>query len=131
MTVVVDASVVLDLLLRGQSEEALRARLSTALGHVAAPHLIDLEVAQVLRRFVLRGELAPARARTALEDFRALPLDRYAHGPLLERAFELRSNFTAYDAAYVALAESLEASLITRDEKLASAAGRIVEVERV
>lgn len=88
-----------------------------------APHLLDLEVAQVLRRYVARAELPEPRGREALELLRAFPLTRYPHEPLLGRIWELRASLTAYDAAYVALAEALGVTLLTRDQRLARATG--------
>ena len=94
-----------------------------------APHLIDLEVAQVLRRYVSRGEMYPDRARMALDLFARFPITRYSHEPLLPRIWELRSNLTAYDAAYVALAEGLGATMLTCDERLARAPGNRATIE--
>jgi predicted nucleic acid-binding protein len=85
-----------------------------------APHLLDLEVAQVLRRYSLAGELNTARGLEALEDLTDLPLTRYPRDLLLPRIWGLRRNLTAYDAVSVALAEALAAPLITRDAALAS-----------
>lgn len=84
-----------------------------------APHLLDLEVAQVLQRYAAAGALTQDRGSQALEDFADLPLDRYPHHRFLDRIWELRHNLTAYDAAYVALAEALAAPLVTRDAALA------------
>ena len=85
-----------------------------------APHLLDLEIAQVLRRYTASGEMVPRRGVQALEDLAEFPLLRYPHDVLLPRIWELRNNLTAYDAAYIALAEALPAPLITRDAALAS-----------
>lgn len=90
---------------------------------LAAPHLVDLEVASVLRRSVLRGDLAVQRARQALQYLTDLQLERVAHLSLLPRVWELRDNFTVYDACYVALAELFRAPLITFDAWMASGAG--------
>ena len=94
-----------------------------------APHLLDLEVAQVVRRYVAAGDIGPRRGKEALTDLADLPLERYAHAPFVDRIWELRDNLTAYDAAYVALAEALEATLITRDARLAGAPGHGARVE--
>ena len=94
-----------------------------------APHLLDLEVAQVLRRYCLTGDLEPARAQEALVDLTALEIDRYSHELFLPRVWELRHNITAYDAAYVALAEELAAPLLTADRRLAEAPGHSAVIE--
>lgn len=88
-----------------------------------APHLLDVEIAQVVRRYEVRGELSAERGEEALADLMAFPIARYPHDVLLQRVWELRHNLTAYDAVYVALAEALDAPLVTRDERLASAPG--------
>jgi len=116
--IVVDASVVVDLLLgRTPFASAIieRLRHETA---IAAPHLLDAEVGQVLRRYVHAGELTVPRARGALEDLAALPIERYPHTPLLQEAFALRDNVTFYDALYLVLAELLDAPFLTRDRAL-------------
>ena len=94
-----------------------------------APHLIDVEVAQVVRRYVASRQMEPERGRMALEDLADFPLRRYPHDLLLPRVWALRGNLTAYDAIYVALAEALDATLITRDRKLAGAAGVLARIE--
>ena len=96
-----------------------------------APHLLDLEVTQVLRRCVAAGQIDEERGRAALSDLSEFPLRRYPHVLLLPRVWELRNNFTAYDAVYVALAEVIDAPLLTRDQRLAAAARRHVKVEVV
>ena len=88
-----------------------------------APALIDLEVAQVLRRYVTRAQMTPLRARAAIDILMGLSMERYTHEPLMPRIWELRDNLTAYAAAYVALAEGLRAPLLTCDERLANAPG--------
>ena len=129
--IVVDASAVLELLLRGPGAAALEARVFRPGETLHAPHLVDLEVAQVLRRFAQGGVLAPARCGEALEDWRAFPVRRYPHEMLLPRIWTLRETLTAYDAAYVALAEALEAPLVTTDAKLARAPGHAASIEVV
>jgi predicted nucleic acid-binding protein len=119
---VVDASVlVVALADDGSAGTVARKRLVTE--RLAAPELIDLEVVSVLRRRVASGAFPAARARQAIADLRMMPLVRSPHGPLLERCWELRENVTVYDAAYVALAEALDAVLLTADQRLASAPG--------
>ncbi len=126
--IVVDASAVLEVLLQTDLGRALEGRLFG--GEVLnAPHLLDLEVAQVLRRHVLRGALSPTRAEAALRDFTDLRIERYAHHLFLARIWELRVNVTAYDAVYLALAEALDAPLLTADRKLAEAPGHAARVE--
>lgn len=118
--IVVDASCLVDLLLQRPGDEALARRLLGMGDAMCAPSLVDVEVCNALRRLVLVGEISPSRGGEAVEDLAALRLRRYPHELLLGRIWELRANLTAYDAAYVALAESLEATLLTRDRKLAS-----------
>jgi predicted nucleic acid-binding protein len=96
---------------------------------MAAPDLVDLEVLSVLRNQLIGGKLDRRRAELALADLTDLPLERAPHGPLLMRCWELRDNLTVYDAAYVALAEALDASLLTGDARLAAAPGRRCSVE--
>ena len=117
--IVLDASAAVDLLLDTPPHAAtLRERILAEKGEVAVPHLLDVEVAQVLRRFVRAKSVAPARAEEALADLADLPFIRHPHLPLLPRAFSLRDNLTIYDAVYVVLAEALDAPLLTRDAQL-------------
>src|SRR5438552_1488940 len=113
--IVVDASVVLETLLRTPNAAAVERRLFDPSQTLHAPHLIDVEVAQVLRRYAQKGEIDDARGRTAIADLADFPLQRYPHDFLLPRVWDLRQNLTAYDAIYVALAEALDAPLLTRD----------------
>lgn len=129
--IVVDASVVLEMLLGTPVGVELTQRLLGGAESLCAPHLVDLEVAQVLRRYAVTGELTAARGRQGIQDLRDLPIERYPHELLLERVWELRGHLTAYDAAYVALAEALGAPLLTRDVRLAHARGYRAEVELV
>jgi len=108
--------------------EVIRRRFFAPGQTLHAPHLLDLEVAQVLRRYFLSRVLSPERAQQALEFFTDLPLTRYQHSAFLPRIWELRQNLTAYDAAYVALAEALRATLITRDAALASSFGHTARI---
>jgi len=96
-----------------------------------APHLLDVEVAHVIRRYAASGDIDNGRGRTALVDMADYPLVRHPHDFLLARVWELRNNLTAYDAVYVALAEALDAPLLTRDRRLAAAAGHRAEIELV
>ncbi|MCI0412006.1 type II toxin-antitoxin system VapC family toxin [bacterium] len=129
--VVVDASVILELLLSTPSSIEIQKRLFSQRETLHAPHLLDLEVVQVLRRYVGSRDMSSDRAREALSDFLDIPIRRYPHDLFLDRIWELRSNMTAYDAAYVVLAELLETPLITRDKKLAGAAGHRAQIELI
>ncbi len=129
--IVLDASALVELLLgtgSGRSIASLIADPDVAL-HV--PHLADVEVAQALRRFVRDGDLDAASSAAALESLQALDVQRHAHEPLLGRIWALRENLTAYDATYVALAEALDATLVTCDAKLARAPGVAARAELV
>lgn len=127
--IVVDASVVLELLLRTAMAPGVEARLLDSGESLHAPQLLDLEVAQVLRRYWRAGALDAERGRQALADLLDLPVTRYPHGIFLDRIWALRHNLTAYDAAYLALAEALGALFITRDARLAAIPGVAVRVE--
>jgi predicted nucleic acid-binding protein len=117
---VLDASAVIELLLNSRAGQRVAARISD--NHpLHVPHLIDLEVTQVLRRECALGRLSLERAEAGLEVFQNLAMRRHSHQPLLGRIWQLRNNLTAYDACYVALAESLGALLLTTDSALASA----------
>lgn len=127
--IVLDASAAVEVLLQTAAGAPVTERLFEAGVSLHAPHLLDLETAQILRRFVRRGELTSDRARQALEDLADLPVERYAHDFLLPRVWSLRQNLTAYDAIYVALAEVLDATLLTRDARISRAPGHGVRVE--
>ena len=129
--IVLDASVLLEVLLRMPAGVALEDRLFEPEESLHVPHLVDIEVAQVLRRYALAGEVEAGRCRAALDDLAGLPLTRYPHDFLMSRVWDLRGNLSAYDAVYVALAEALDASLLTRDRRLANAPGHGVRVEVV
>jgi predicted nucleic acid-binding protein len=127
--IVLDASAVLDLLLGIPPHDATVAGLLAAEApNVFAPHLLDAEVAQVIRRRVLGGTLRSADAVAALTVHAVLPITRFAHLPFLDHAFALRDNATVYDALYLVLAESLGATLITRDAALAAVPGTAARV---
>ncbi len=128
--IVVDASVVVTALGDdGPDGDRLRSRLRGE--RLAAPHLIDVEVLAAWRRFATAGALDERRAQLALDDLCALRIERVLHTPLLARCWELRHNLTVYDAAYVALAESLAVPLLTGDTRLAAATGVRCDVEIV
>jgi predicted nucleic acid-binding protein len=120
--IVIDASVLAPALADdGPDGDLARERLGGQ--RLAAPSIIDLEVTSVLRRAHRAGQLDERRALQALADLAALPLRRAPHLPLLGRIFELRENLTVYDAAHVALAEALDTTLLTGDERLARSPG--------
>ncbi|HEX9735778.1 MAG TPA: type II toxin-antitoxin system VapC family toxin [Thermoanaerobaculia bacterium] len=127
--IVIDASAMIEVLLVTPAALTIEERIFGPGETLHAPHLIDLEVAQVLRRYCASGDLSPERAREALEDLAILGVFRYPHEVLLPRVWELRHNVTAYDAAYVTLAEALSAPLLTRDRRLAAARGHKAEIE--
>jgi predicted nucleic acid-binding protein len=118
--IVADASAVLEVLLNTPAAPEIRQRLLAEDDSIHAPHLIDIEVLQALRRHARNNEIGGVRAKQALQDYADIPMRRYTHDLLLPRIWELRHNFTAYDAAYIALAETLDAPLITCDHALAS-----------
>ena len=119
---VVDASCLAEVVLAGPDAEPVRGRLAGD-PEQAAPHLVDAEVLGVVRRAHLRGELDGTAARQAIEDLESWPAARVDHRPLLERAWELRNSLSAPDALYVALAEALDATLLTLDRRLTRAGG--------
>ena len=129
--IVLDASAVVELLLGTELGRSIAARIADPAIGLHAPHLVDVEVAQALRRYVQEGDLDPGTARVALEHLRLLDIERHGHEPLLDRIWTLRDNLTAYDAVYVALAEALDANLLTCDGKLARAPGVDKRVELV
>jgi predicted nucleic acid-binding protein len=127
--IVLDASAAVELTTRSaRAQSVAEAIAQSDAGSVHAPHLIDLEVAQVLRGLVLRRALTAPEAAEALDDFLSLRIERYPHRQLLTRVWELRENLTSYDASYVALAEALDADLLTADERLSHAPGRAARV---
>jgi predicted nucleic acid-binding protein len=129
--IVVDASALLEALLRTSSGKAVEDRLFAPGETLHAPHLLDVEVAQVIRRYAANGDIDAAFGQLALADLADFALRRYPHDFLLPRIWDLRHNLTAYDAAYVALAEALGAPLLTRDRRLAAAAGHHAQIELV
>lgn len=127
--IILDASALLELLLDTTSGAGVSRRLSETGEDAGTPHLLDVEVTHALRGLEKRGDLTAARAFEALQDLHDFPLRRYRHVLLLPRIWELRKNLTAYDAAYVALAEALGAPLLTRDRRLANASGHTARIE--
>ena len=129
--IVVDASAVVEVLVLPNDSPKVVERLLDPKQRLHAPHLLDIEATQVLRRFVRRGEISAELADSILADLMALPLHRHSHEYLLPRVWELRDNLSAYDAAYVALAELLEAPLVTCDARLAAAPGHRARIELI
>jgi predicted nucleic acid-binding protein len=127
--IVIDASALLELLLGTDRAEQIEARALASEERLHAPHLLDIEVAQALRRLVKLKDLNPLRARQALDDYSALVIQRYAHGELLQRIWQLRNSVSAYDGAYVALSEALDAPLLTCDVKLGRSHGHQAKIE--
>jgi predicted nucleic acid-binding protein len=125
--VVVDASALVEVLTAGRARDALSARLRREELH--APYLIDVEVTQVLRRLERTRARDPFLCSEAVRMLRSMSLWREPHEPLLLRCWELRANLSAYDAVYVALAETLEVPLITCDAKLKGAPGHHARIE--
>ena len=129
--IVLDASAALELLLGTKMGADVRNRIASVDQSLHAPHVFDLEIAQVLRRFHLAGDLEEQRAREALQDAADLDIERYPHEPLLPRIWQLRNIATAYDASYLALAEALGAPLLTSDARLARTKGHAARVDLV
>lgn len=127
--IVLDASAVVEWLLRTTAGQRIHQRISLQPKSLHAPHLLDVEVLHVLRRLVQQGVLTSSRAEGAIQDLLDLRITRHPHSGFLPRMWRLRNNFSAYDAAYVALAEGLTATLLTRDARLASAPVHSVRVE--
>ncbi len=127
-SVVVDASIIVEYLLRTARGDSLLSILEDRSVELHVPALCDVEVAAVLRRAGLGKRLGIERAYDALEDYLELPLARHGHSYLLGRMVGMRRNFTAYDAAYVALCEWLGARFVTADEALARAVGAHTEI---
>jgi len=129
--IVLDASALLEFLLQTPLGTRVEARLFRDEDEFHSPHLVDVEVAQGLRRLVRAGEVAADRAAEAIADLADLDLHRHPHLDLLTRAWKLRENVTAYDAMYVALAEALDAPIVTCDTPLAKAPGHRARIEAI
>jgi predicted nucleic acid-binding protein len=127
--IVVDASALLEFLLQTSIGVRVEERIFRDADELHAPHLVDVEVVQGLRRLVRMGEVSSGRADEAIVDLADLDLHRHPHVDLLGRAWKLRDNVSAYDAMYVALAEALEATVVTCDRPLAKAPGRGTRIE--
>ncbi len=129
--IVLDASAAVDWLVQTAAAPRIESRIFSRNQSLHAPELLDLEVAQVLRRLVREGTLSASRAEQAIQDLLDLRITRYPHFVLLPRIWQLRHNLSAYDAAYVVLAEKLGATLLTRDARLASASSHAATIEVV
>ena len=127
--IVLDASAAIDWLLQTSAGQRIEERIFSRNESLHAPHLLDLEVTQVLRRLVRDSTVAADLAERAIEDLLDLRMTRYPHYVLLPRIWQLRHNFSPYDATYVALAEKIGAPLVTRDGRLASASGHMAAIE--
>jgi predicted nucleic acid-binding protein len=127
--IVLDASAAVDWLLQTSAGQSIEKRIYSRNETLHAPHLLDLEVTQVLRRLVQQGVVPAHRANEAIRDLLDLRITRYPHVVLMPRSWQLRHNFSAYDAAYVVLAEKLGAALVTRDGRLASSSGHGALIE--
>lgn len=127
--IVLDASAAVDWLLQTSAGVQIGRRILARGESLHAPHLIDLEVVQTLRRLTKEGTITARRAEEGIQDLLAIRVNRYPHFVFLPWIWEHRNNFSAYDACYVGLAEKLGATLITRDGRLASAPGHTAAIE--
>jgi predicted nucleic acid-binding protein len=127
--IVVDASAITELLLQTELGTQVERRLYRDDEDLHAPHLLDVEVLSALRRLVRAGEVPLRRAEEAIEDLGLLRVTRHGHLDLASRVWDLRQNVTAYDAVYLALAESLAAPVVTCDRPLRAAAGHSARIE--
>ena len=127
--IVLDASAAIEWLLQSPSGSRVEARIYSKLESLHAPHLFDLELAQGIRKLAREKAISASRGEQALEDLQRLRIMRYPHSILLRRIWQLRNSLTAYDAAYIALAEQLGAPLITCDARMGAAHGYHARVE--
>ena len=127
--IVVDASALLEFLLQTSIGIRVEARLFRDADELHAPHLVDVEVVQGLRRLVRTGEVSSRRADEAIADLIDLDVHRHTHLDFLARAWKLRDNLTTYDAMYVALAEAIEAPIVTCDRPLGKVPGPRARIE--
>lgn len=127
--IVVDASAITELLLQTELGACVERRIYRKDDDLHAPHLFDVEVLSALRRLVRAGEVIAERAEEAIEDLTLLRIIRHGHLDLAMRAWELRKNLTAYDAVYVALAESLDATVVTCDRSFSAAPGHSARID--
>ena len=127
--IVVDASATLEVLFQSEMGRRIEARIYAPGETIFAPHLLDLEITNALRRLTRAGHVSTDRAEEALAILLDLRIIRYPHYVLLSRVWQHRHNLSPYDAVYVALSEALGASLITRDARMASAPGHSAQVE--
>jgi predicted nucleic acid-binding protein len=129
--IVVDASAITEFVLQTDLGRRVESRLFQDAAELHAPHLLDVEVVQALRRLVRTGDVTSARAEEALDDLAILAIRRHSHLDLLGRVWELRDNLTAYDAIYVVLAEATDAVLVTCDARLGGALRQEAQIEVV
>ena len=127
--IVLDASAAVDWLLQTPAGRRIENRIYSRNETLHTPHLLDLEVIQVLRRLAQQGVVPVHRVDEAVRDLLDLRITRYPHFVLLPRVWQLRHNLSAYDAAYIVLAENLGATLVTRDGRLASTSGHAAPIE--
>ncbi|HEX4003737.1 MAG TPA: type II toxin-antitoxin system VapC family toxin [Candidatus Acidoferrales bacterium] len=127
--IVLDASAAIEWLLQSRAGLRIDQRIFAPSESLHAPHLLDVEVTQVMRRYVRDKAITARRGQEALEDLADAPLNRYPRDLLIPRIWELRETLRAYDGAYVALAELLDAPLVTCDGKIASASGHHARIE--
>ena len=127
--IVLDASAAVDWLLQTSAGQRIEQRIYSHNESLHAPHLLDLEVTQVLRRLAREGTVSAHHADEAVRDLLDLRITRYPHFVLLPQIWQHRHNLSAYDAAYIVLAKKLGAALVTRDRRLASASGHAAAIE--